>query len=97
MFSRWEIYLATALVLPPFRVLYSISQEGPAAGVVRIHSEGVRRIYFFNMSAKIVRVFKQPACMSQIDKQTIDGLNAAQDSLDTSEVDCSSPPGKNPR
>ena len=52
---------------------------------------------FSNISAKMARVFKQPACMSQIDKQTIDGLNAAQDSLDTSEVDCSSPPGKNPR
>jgi hypothetical protein len=36
-----------------------------------------------------VRVFEQPACMSQINKQTIDGLNAAQDALDTSEVDCS--------
>ena len=46
------------------------------------------------MSAKIVRVFKQTACISQNDKQTIDGLNAAQDALDTSEVDCSSPPGK---
>ena len=35
-----------------------------------------------NISAKMVRVFKQPACMSQINKQTIDGLNVAQSALD---------------
>jgi hypothetical protein len=45
----------------------------------------------------VVRVFKQPACMSQINKQTIEGLNAAQDTLDTSDVDCSSLPGKSSR
>jgi hypothetical protein len=43
---------------------------------------------FSDTAATMARTFKQPACMSQINQQTIDSLNAAQEAIDKSVVDC---------
>lgn len=43
---------------------------------------------FSNTSASVARDYHKPDCMNQINKTTIDGLNKAQDLLDTAQVDC---------
>jgi hypothetical protein len=44
---------------------------------------------FTDTGASVARVFKQPACMTQINQQTIDALNASQSLFDKGAIDCS--------
>ena len=37
----------------------------------------------------MARTYKQPSCMNEINQQTIAALNAAQDLIDKSQMNCS--------
>jgi hypothetical protein len=43
---------------------------------------------FDNTSSAMARTYRQPACVQQINRRTIDALNAAQDILAKAEIDC---------
>jgi hypothetical protein len=43
---------------------------------------------FADTSAAMARTYKQPACMSQINAQTVNALNAARDLLDKLGMSC---------